>query len=311
MKVTLDLDALLKAGKITPEEHQRFSRFASDNTGSAAINYLIGFGVLTVSSATLALIPTALTSIILGLVILLSGLLLLRSQWAQQWQILAQISLMLGALMSGGGILVQAEWNLAALGLVTLIYTATAILAQSPQLSVLATLTLAGCLYARHGSLDYELIFQNPLLSIASFSLLSVLLLQAVKRLKSPLSELSRAALLTSILLTNLHFWLASLSGPLAGLETGKVLSSQSYALIWAILMALAGLWAWRNQQRAIVNAVAGLGTLHFYSQWFTVMDAEPWSLLLAGLLALGFAIGIKVLNNRIEKKQTNAVLSP
>lgn len=90
MKVTLDLDALLKTGKITPEEHQRFSHFASENTGSAAINYLIGFGVITVSSATLALIPTAFTSIVLGLVILLSGWLLLRSQKAQQWQILAQ-----------------------------------------------------------------------------------------------------------------------------------------------------------------------------------------------------------------------------
>ena len=58
MKVVLDLDQLLSEGKISREEHEKFSALAAQSTGTLAFNILIGFGVIAVSGAALALVPT-------------------------------------------------------------------------------------------------------------------------------------------------------------------------------------------------------------------------------------------------------------
>ena len=88
MKVTLDLDHLLSEGKITETEHDKLSRLAAKSTGSLAFNILIGFGVIAVSGAALALAPAPTTAIVIGLFILIAGLTLLRSDW-EQWRVLS------------------------------------------------------------------------------------------------------------------------------------------------------------------------------------------------------------------------------
>jgi uncharacterized membrane protein len=74
MKVVLDLTRLLQDGKITQEEHDRLLRFAAGETGSLAINILIGLGVIAVSGGVLALLMNAIAVIVLGALLLAAGL---------------------------------------------------------------------------------------------------------------------------------------------------------------------------------------------------------------------------------------------
>jgi hypothetical protein len=62
MKITLDISRLVEEGKVTPEEAQRLIALASRETGSLAINILIGFGVVAIAAGAVALVPTPLAS---------------------------------------------------------------------------------------------------------------------------------------------------------------------------------------------------------------------------------------------------------
>ena len=46
MKIVIDVDKLLHEGRITGEEHTRLRTLAVEETGSLALNVLIGFGVI-------------------------------------------------------------------------------------------------------------------------------------------------------------------------------------------------------------------------------------------------------------------------
>ena len=61
MKVTIDLGKLLEEGKIGQAEYDKFSQFSARGTASLAFNILVGFGVIAVSGAALALLPTTTT----------------------------------------------------------------------------------------------------------------------------------------------------------------------------------------------------------------------------------------------------------
>lgn len=305
MKVTLDLDALLQAGKITPEEHQRFSQFSSATTHSQAFNLLIAFGVAAVSGAIMALVPKAETSILLGLLSLFGGLWTLRSQ-DRQWNTLAQFCLVLGALLTGSGILVIGAGSLASMLVVTGLYTLSALLARNGMLSSLAALMLLGCLSAKTGttSLDTWLQSQELALTIGVFSLLAIGLYKLSRRLSIDYEELFLSPARTSVALVNLHFWVGSLW---ASPDQSPLLTPPLFAGLWALALAATGLWAWSRNRRWVVNIVASFACLHFYSQWFLHLEAQPMSLLLAGLLALGLAYGLKLLNDLMLRKQAAA----
>src|SRR5262245_22359799 len=108
MKITIDLDKLLEEGKITREEYNKFSQFAAHSTATLAFNILIGFGVIAVSGATLALFPSPLTAVALGLMIAAAGIALVYAG-SKQWSVLANMCVMVGALLFGGGIIKAAD----------------------------------------------------------------------------------------------------------------------------------------------------------------------------------------------------------
>ena len=114
MKVTLDPDQLLADGKITRDEYEKLGQQAAKSTGSLAFNILTGFGVIAVSGAALALVPAPLTAVVIGLCVLVFGLLILRSG-SEQWKVLANIRVLVGALMTGGGMVAAAKGSLASI----------------------------------------------------------------------------------------------------------------------------------------------------------------------------------------------------
>jgi hypothetical protein len=108
MKVVLDLSQLLEDGEITQAEADKLKRLSVKSTGSLAFNILIGFGVIAVAIGTIALIPDALTGIVLGAIVLGFGLVLLHYS-RLEWGVLGNICVILGALGLGGGVVYMTE----------------------------------------------------------------------------------------------------------------------------------------------------------------------------------------------------------
>jgi len=302
MKITLDIDQLLSEGKISQTEYEKLSGLAARSTGSLAFNILIGFGVIAVSGATLALVPTPITAIIIGLCILIAGLALLRSS-LEQWKVLANICILLGALMTGGGIVTEAQGSLVSILSVTAMFATASLFARSNLLAILATLMLSASIGARTGyyHASYFLFIQEPTITVILFSALAIGLYQLSKRLSTEYERIAIASARTGVFLVNFGFWIGSLWGEYS--DTGDVIiADAAFAVLWALALLATAIWSWKRNRRWVLNTVATFGGIHFYTQWFEYLGASPGTLLFAGLLALGFAVGLRVINTKMKE---------
>src|SRR5688572_15370673 len=130
MKVTLDLTRLLEEGRITREEHDRLSQLGAAGTGSLAFNILLGFGVVAVSAGAVALVPSAITGIVLGAIVLAAGLGLYAAH-AAQWELFAHICVLVGAIGLAAGFVIETEAASWAFLAITLGFALTGIVARS------------------------------------------------------------------------------------------------------------------------------------------------------------------------------------
>ena len=297
MKVTLDLDQLLEDGQITQDEYGRLSALAAKSTGSLAFNILVCFGVIAVSLAMLALVPEPATAVVIGFIVMVGGLALSRSG-RDQWAVLANACILVGALMAGGGITTEGDGSLFSILAVTAIFAAASILAQSALLASLATLMLSASIGARTGyfQASYFLIIQEPVITVLLFSFLSIGLFQLSKTLSSGYKRIAIAASRTGVFLVNFGLWVGSLWG-----DRSASIPDTVFSLIWAVALVAFAIWAWQRNRRWPLNIAAVFGGIHFYTQWFEYLDASPGTVLIAGLLALGFAIGLKSINTQMK----------
>lgn len=302
MKVTLDLDKLLEERKITQAEFDKLSELAAHGTSALAFNILIGFGVVAVSGAALALVPTTITAIVLGLIISTIGLLLIHTGLTQ-WKILANICLLVGALMLGGGVIQAGDGSISSFLIVAAIFAAAGVFAHSALLIVLAILALSSSVGARTGYFHatYFLGIKEPTVTIALFSILAIGLYQLSKQLSADYERLAIAASRTALFLVNFGFWIGSLWGD--QYTTGEIIISDwVFAVLWGIALIATAVWAWKRNRRWVLNTVAVFGGIHFYTQWFEYLGATPGTVLIAGLLALGFAVGLRGLNVKLKE---------
>lgn len=308
MKVTLDLDQLLDEGRITPDEYEKLTALAAKSTGTLAFSLLIGFGVIAVSGAALALVPAPITAIIIGLVILLAGLILLRGG-LKQWVVLANICILIGALMAGGGIVTEAEGSLVSILSVTVIFAVAGIFAESSLLAVLATLMLSAGIGARTGYFhaSYFLLIQEPAITVILFSLLAIGLYQLSKKLSPGYEKIAIVSARTSVFLVNFGFWVGSLWGERTG-AMELIISDKVFSVLWALALLATATWAWKRNRRWVLNTVVVFGGIHFYTQWFEYLGASPGTVLIAGLLALGFAVVFRRINTKMQDTAENRV---
>jgi iron complex transport system permease protein len=293
MKVTLDLTKLLEEGKITKEEHDRLAGFGAVGTGSLAFNILLGFGVIAVSAGAVALVPDPTTGIVLGLIVLGIGLAIYASR-AHHWEVLGHICVLIGALGLAGGIVVLADASMWAFLAITVGFAAAGIVARSGLLIVLAVLAFSSSLGARTGyeHATYFLGIEEPTLTIVVFSIVAAGAFFLSKVLPSAYERLALMAARVSVLLVNFGFWIGSLWGD-ASEQLGINIDEMVYVVLWAAALIAIGTWAVRENRRWVVNIAAIFGAIHFYTQWFERLGAAPVTVLLAGILALGFAIGL------------------
>src|SRR6185437_15655809 len=143
---------------------------------------------------------------------------------------------------------------------------------------------------------------EAPLYTILLFSALALLLHWGSARVGSGYAGVMTAATRTSVFLVNFGFWIASLWGdpalarfrqgvdyiPLANWQRTE---ARVFAVLWALGLVVAGVFAWKRDRRWLVTVVAAFGAVDFYTQWFEWLGATPTSVLIAGLGALALAM--------------------
>lgn len=299
MKVTLDIDKLLREGRITSAEYARLKGFAAADTGSLALNVLLGFGVVATAGGTLALLQSAPASIVLGALLAFAGV-SLNNHSPKVWGVLSGILLLVGALLSSGGILVLTNGQVSGFLVITVLLLLAGISARSGLLVAAATLALSPTIGAAtaYGHATYFLIIQQPALTVVLFTMLSWGAYRLSLKLEPDLQRLAIMSARTSLFLVNFGFWVGSLWGDSLGrrsaswsMGSSAAVPDWAFGIAWAAALIGTGIWAARENRRWVVNLVAVFGAIHFYTQYFERLGASPGSIVVAGLGAIGIAM--------------------
>ena len=88
MKITLNIKELLEEGKINNEEYEKLLSFSKNQTGSLALNLLIGFGIIMFCIGVITLTQAPSTALIMGLLTFLIGL-FIQFKGTKEWSVLS------------------------------------------------------------------------------------------------------------------------------------------------------------------------------------------------------------------------------
>ena len=177
---------------------------------------------------------------------------------------------------------------------ITIGFAAIGIIARSGLLIAVAVLAFSCTLGARTGyeHATYFLGIEEPTLTIVVFSIVALGTYLVSRILPHAYARLAIMAARVSILLVNFGFWIGSLWGD-ASERLRIFIPDTGFIVFWAVGLIAIGIWAARENRRWVVNIAAVFGAIHFYTQWFERLGVNPVVVLLAGILALGFAIGL------------------
>ena len=298
MKITLDLDALVAEGKLTTAEATRLKGFAASDTGELGSNVLFALGAAAVATGVGVLLPTMETAVALGAVLLGVGF-WLRVTRVARWNVFAQIIMVIGALALLGGLgslFGEHLWVRVALTAATAV---AAVLATSGLLAALAVLAFAATI-----TLDVEMWAPTHHLSVAIVALSALVLGLYLLSLRLTIAHerLAIIAMRTAILLVNGAFFIGSIFG-----DDVLGLPGVYFSVAWAIALLAFGAWAVFANRRWVVNTVAVFGAIHFFTQWFTVLGAQPLSILGGGLLLIGFGLALARFNRWVDARKAPA----
>lgn len=298
MKIVLDLTKLVAEGKLTAAQAEELQALAKPGTSLLAINILMAFGVFAIAAGLLALVPSLITAIALGVVLAGTGVAISLGVSAQ-WSLLGTSITIAGALIASAGIIGQCEakWFGFAIAAVLLLGLATAI--RSALLSALTVFVLAGLLGSstEYDSATYFLIVQEPTITIVTFSLLALGAYLVSLRVGPSYEPLAISFSRLSLVMVNFGFWIGSLWGDDPGHSWRSDYTPHPYipelvfVIGWAAALLGIGIWAARANRRFVVNTAAAFGAIHFYTQWFERLGAAPLTIALAGVLVVAVAV--------------------
>ena len=69
------------------------------------------------------------------------------------------------------------------------------------------------------------------------------------------------------------------------------------FSIGWALALILVGVWGVKAGRRWALNTAAVFGGIHFYTQWFAILGANAFSVLLAGVILIAIAMGLRAFN--------------
>jgi iron complex transport system permease protein len=300
VKVTLDLDALVAAGKLSDVEAARLQTLAAADTGALGTNIFLGFGAVAVALGVGVFLPTPQTAIVIGALFAGLGLALTLTR-STHWAVFAQIVTVIGALGILGGVFLLSAGSIWINLAMTAILAATAVVASSGLLAALSVLMLAVALgsAAPDWQSSWFLGFDRPAMTIAALSLLTLALYLVSLRLKPAQERLAIIAMRTAILMVNAVFAIGSLFG-----DAYLGWPAQAFSIGWAVALVCVGVWAIVVNRRWLVNAVAVFAAIHFFFRWFELIGPNPVGILGAGLLLIAFGLGLARFNRWVGARR-------
>ncbi|WP_108396516.1 hypothetical protein [Devosia submarina] len=288
MKVTLDLDLLVSQGKLSTLEAERLKSYASQETTALGSNIFLAFGIVAVVIGAGVLLPTLETVLVLGGLLFALGF-GFRIGKVERWALFAQIVMVAGALALGGAIIGLFGGSLLIKLLLAAGLAIAAIAAMSGLLASLSVVSLGAAIMT--GS---EMLEPSSYLTVTIVILSALVLALYIVSLRlQPLQErLAIVAMRTAILMVNVAFYAGTLFG-----DSVLGLPSEAFTVVWALALVLFGTWAVFADRRWVVNSVAVFGAIHFFTQWFMALGAQPFSILVGGLLLIGFGLALARFN--------------
>lgn len=324
MKITLDLSKLQEEGKITAQEAERLKSLAAPGMSALGISILIGFGVVSVAASAVALVPVPATAIAIGVAVFAAGF-AIAIMAAAQWHLLAQICLVIGALMFSGGVIAYGEGSLASLADGRGGAGRGCLVVRSNLLMVGAVMALAACwrahrlhaceLFAGDGPAGRH----HRVVRRAGARRLPRLANgrpRTTKASPSPpraplfcwsISDFAFVSFCRGYLLRLLRS-LASGNPAILdeSLARGAIIPAYVFSILWAVALLVVGVWGAKANRRWVVNVAAVFGAIYFYTQWFERLGANALSVLLGGLLMLAFGLALWTFNRRAETKKAS-----
>ena len=314
MKIILNIKELLEEGKINQAEYDKLFSLSKNQTGSLALNLLIGFGIIMVCIGVITLTHSAFTALIMGLLTFLIGL-LIQFKGTKEWSVLSSCCLISGVLIFTAGINLWALWvydsdflglanpldRLYAQILTTVILMVASAFLMSNILATLSILSIAQLIGAgtSYFTGSYTIWVSSPVVTIFTFSVLAFLLYYLSRSILSRYENILITGSRTSVLVANIGFWVGSLWGGGEEIEVSPELIS----IAWALALIGFAVWGWRANRRWVVTVSSIFGAIHFYTQWFTILDMEAASVVVGGVIAIGIGIGIKRLDSTMKAK--------
>jgi hypothetical protein len=180
-------------------------------------------------------------------------------------------------------------------------------------MAALSVVSLAGCLGARTGYVHamYSLSIQEPTVTIVLFSALALGLYLVSLRVRADYERIAIAAARMSVVLVNFGFWVGSLWGDNLRLvravflndavgmvrRGGAMIPAGMFSIGWALALIAVGVWGVRSNRRWVVNVAAVFAGIHFYTQWFSILGPNAFSVLVGGILMIAAAFALRSLN--------------
>ncbi len=231
---------------------------------------------------------------------------------SQQWGKLGRIWMTVGALLLAGSSGLWIDRPMIGPLVAAAILFAVAIPAQSHLLIALTPFALAAAIGGSAGYWDacYEIAIREPTVTILLFAALGAGAWQVARKGPPLLAALSLTFARVSVVLVNFGFRIGSLWGDTPGdlwrnssdLSSGtRQIPALAFVIVWAAALVVAGAWGARKGLRFLVNAVATFGAIHFYTQWFERLGADPVSVIAAGIVAIAIGFTIWKCNARLQ----------
>ena len=302
MKIVLNIKELLEEGQIDQIVYDRLLLLSKSQTTSLAFNLLVGFGIVAASIGAIALTPSPYSCFGFGLLVCVFGV-LIKIKTSDQWAVLSLICLMSGLLICSAAIVwfeeyIFQEITYLSISMVIFLLGFSSYFLKSSLLAGISVLNLSTLLGSGVGYefASYFIWLEYPLLTIIIFSILAICFYSLSKKVTAENERLLITGSRVSVFLVNLGFWMGSLGGDM-WLE-----SPHLFSIAWALAIFGIGFWAWKENRVWLINVLGVFASVHFYTQWFHTLGAQPLSLFLGGVIAIGIAVLFKWLNKSYKR---------
>ena len=280
--IRLDLESLIQQGQISPQEAARLKGFAlPDQKVSLLINLLLIFGALSVAAGTIALVPNPATGLFLALAALGGAEILRRIDVDASLKVLGAGLTLMGALGLAGWI--GWEFRESAVSLyptlaVAGVLGAAAIWFRSPFLVAPAVLALGATLGSGTGywHASYGIFVEEPTLTILMFGAAT----GGFYVMRGKVVEAYEG------LATIADEWAAREDWQAQAID----IPDQVFTLGWAAFLIAMIVKARRGGFLSTLSIV--FLSIHFYTQYFELLGANPGSLVVGGVILVGLAVG-------------------